>query len=101
MDTLCDLIEKEEGDAFAGEEDEDAYDESLINTEVEALEDTDEDPEDYKMQLALVRKKPQTREEQLERLTHFYSADFIKNMQEAYVARVAELDQQNLPFWNL
>jgi hypothetical protein len=101
MDELCDLIEKEEGDAYVDEINEEIYDESKIDTEEEALEDKDENPEDYKVQLALVRNKPQSREEQFKLLSHFYDADFIRGLQEAFIARVNELDKQNLPFWNL
>lgn len=84
------------------EMDDDEYDEKEIDTEVEALEDENElDPDDYEKQLELVQNMHTSREDQFKRLTYWFDSDFIKQMKDAYSARIRELEQQNLPYFNL
>lgn len=99
MDDWIAIAEAENSDQEM--ENDNEYDEKKIDTEVEALEDDNEDPEDYQKQLELVQNMRASPNEQFQRLTYWFDSNFINRMQAAYNARARELEQQNLPFFNL
>jgi len=60
--------------------DSDEYDEKNVNSEEEAYEYSEENPEEYKKQLELIRTPGVSREEQFKKLSYFFDADFIRNL---------------------
>lgn len=83
------------------EMDEVEFDEKNIDTEIDAFEDNNLDPDDYKKQMELIKNMRASPQEQFERLTYWFEADFINKLKTLYEARVKELEQSDLPFFNL
>lgn len=98
MDDLIAMVEAENSNQEIEEEE----DKNNIDTETEALEEEEDiNSEDYQKQLEIVQNIRADPREQYDRLTYFFEPEFIQRMKEAYMDRAKELEQQNLPFFNM
>lgn len=95
------MIAREEAEHPINWSDEEKYDEKDINSDEEALEDNSLKPEDYQMELELIRNRNVSRDEQFERLTRWFEPDLIRKLEQDYKARASELEHLNLPLRNV
>lgn len=89
MDTLIAIAEAEDSNQFVSDYEEE-YNPENINPKEEAIEEITNEPENCK-------KFANTKD----KLTFYFSPHFIEKAAEDYQKRCKELEQRNLPFWNL
>jgi hypothetical protein len=89
METLTAIAEAEDSDNFENEE-EDEFNPENVDPNEEAIEE-----------IVIEEKINKKFTNAKEKLTFYFSPEFIKDATKEYQKRSKELEKRNLPFWNV